>query len=50
MSQLNTPDFPWTGLTIVLTIAVFLAVIATRILQVKGKRVFDEENASTSES
>ena len=50
VSQLNTPDFPWTGLTIVLTIAVFLAVIATRILQVKGKRVFDEENASTSES
>lgn len=50
VSQLNTPDFPWTGLTIVLSIAVFLAVIATRILQVKGKRAFDEENVSTSES
>ena len=50
VSQLNTPDFPWTGLTIVLTIAVFLAVIGTRILQVKAKRAFAEESVSTSDS
>lgn len=49
VSQLNTPDFPWTGLTIGLTLAVFLAVVVTRILQVKGKRAVAEENAATSE-
>lgn len=50
VSQLNTPDFPWTALTIVLTIGVFLAVISTRILQVKAKRAFAHETASTSDS
>ncbi|WP_099022238.1 Rv1476 family membrane protein [Mycolicibacterium palauense] len=48
LSQLNTPDFPWTGLTIVLLIAVFLAAIVTRVLQVKGKREEPTESASTS--
>jgi len=50
VSQLNTPDFPWTGLTIGLTLVVFIAAIVTRILQVKGKRTFVDESASTSES
>ncbi|AQA06801.1 hypothetical protein BVC93_28305 [Mycobacterium sp. MS1601] len=50
VSQLNTPDFPWTGLTIVLTLGVFLAVIATRILAVKGKQSAAEKDASTSDS
>lgn len=50
VSQLNTPDFPWTALTIVLTIGVFLAVLGTRILQVKAKRTFTEESVSTSDS
>jgi hypothetical protein len=49
VSQLNTPDFPWTGLTIALTIAVFLAVVVTRILQVKVKRALADENAATSD-
>lgn len=49
VSQLNTPDFPWTGLTIGLTGAVFLAVVVTRILQVKGKRALADETASTSD-
>jgi hypothetical protein len=50
VSQLNTPDFPWTGLTIAVTVGVFLAVIATRIVVVKAKRAFAEETASTSDS
>ncbi|MGB3484396.1 MAG: DUF6676 family protein [Mycobacterium sp.] len=50
VSQLNTPDFPWTGMTIVLTIAVFLAVVVTRILQVKSKRAAPPEALSTSGS
>ncbi|CAN5596477.1 hypothetical protein BH11ACT6_BH11ACT6_18710 [soil metagenome] len=50
VSQLNTPDFPWTGLTIGLMIAVMLAAVMARILAVKAKRTFTEENASTSDS
>ncbi len=37
VSQLNTPDFPWTPLAIVLTLGVFLAAVLTRILQVRAK-------------
>ena len=50
VSQLNTPDFPWTGLTIAVLFAVFLAAFVTRILQVKGRRVVADENAATSDS
>jgi hypothetical protein len=50
VGQLNTPDFPWTGLTIGLTLAVFLGVVVTRILQVKAKQSHSEETASTSAS
>jgi hypothetical protein len=39
VSQLNTPLFPWTGLTIGLTAAVLLAVVITRLLKVRSKRV-----------
>jgi len=38
VSQLQTPDFPWTALTIVLVIAVALATVLTRVLQVRGRR------------
>ncbi len=37
VDQLNTPDFPWTGLTIVLTVGVLLAAVLTRMLQVRAK-------------
>jgi len=40
VSQLNTPDFPWTALAIVMTLVVILAAVGTRILQVKSKRIF----------
>lgn len=49
VSQLNSPEFPWTGLTIFLVCAVFLAAVVTRILQVKGRRELTRENASTSD-
>jgi hypothetical protein len=38
VSQLTTPEFPWTALTIVLTVAVAAAVVATRALAVWSKR------------
>jgi hypothetical protein len=37
-SELTTPHFPWTPFTIVLVLGVVVAVVATRILQVRGKR------------
>lgn len=39
VSQLNTPDFPWTAWTIVLVLGVFAAAAATRVLQVRSKRL-----------
>ena len=37
VSQLTTPDFPWTALTIVLVLGV-LAALFGRVLQVRAKR------------
>lgn len=38
LHELDTPEFPWTGLTIFLLIAVFAAAIGTRLLQLRSKR------------
>lgn len=38
VGELTTPHFPWTTFTIVLVLAVALAVVATRFLQVRAKR------------
>lgn len=38
VSQLNTPIFPWTEFTIILTLAVFVAAVVTRILRLRSKR------------
>ncbi|HET7665785.1 MAG TPA: DUF6676 family protein [Mycobacterium sp.] len=38
VSELTTEDFPWTPFSIVVVLAVIAAVVATRVLQVKGKR------------
>lgn len=43
VSQLTTPDFPWTALTIVIVLGVAAAVVLTRVLQVKGKRALSRE-------
>jgi hypothetical protein len=40
VGQLQTPDFPWMGLTIVLTLGVILAAVITRVLQVRAKAAF----------
>jgi hypothetical protein len=47
VSQLQTPDFPWTALTIVLVIAVALATVLTRVLQVRSRRSSPREEAPT---
>lgn len=38
LHELDTPEFPWTGLTIFLLIAVFAAAVGTRLLQVRSRR------------
>lgn len=38
LHQLNTPQFPWTALTIVLLIFVLAAAVGTRMLQQRAKR------------
>jgi hypothetical protein len=38
LHELDTPEFPWTGLTIFLLIAVFAAAVGTRLLQLRSKR------------
>src|SRR5246127_3513582 len=48
LHELNTPEFPWTGLTIVLLMGVLAAAVATRFLQLRGKRA--ATSASTTEA
>lgn len=46
VDQLRTPDFPWTGFTIFLVIAVVLATVLTRIVRVRAQRGEPDESAS----
>jgi hypothetical protein len=39
LNELNTPDFPWTALTIVLLAGVAAATVGSRLLQQRSKRV-----------
>jgi len=48
LNELNAPEFPWTGLTIVLLIGVLAAAVGTRFLQSRGKR--SATSASTTEA
>ncbi len=50
VSQLNTPIFPWTEFTIIVTLAVFAAAVATRILQLRSKRSMAAETAVTEDN
>ncbi|MGU3651392.1 Rv1476 family membrane protein [Mycolicibacterium sp. A43C] len=38
VTELQTPDFPWTPFTAVLVLAVAAAAVLTRVLQVRAKR------------
>ncbi len=48
VGELTDSHFPWTPFTIVLVLAVVMAVVATRILQIRGKRQSESGAASTS--
>ncbi|WP_445164533.1 Rv1476 family membrane protein [Mycobacterium sp. Dal123C01] len=38
LHELETPEFPWTGLTILLLIGVLAAAVGTRFLQLRGRQ------------
>ena len=38
LNELNSPEFPWTGLTVFLLIGVLAAACATRFLQLRARR------------
>lgn len=48
VSQLQTPDFPWTPFTIALVLGVAVAAVAVRFLQVRGRRRVAGETVSGS--
>jgi hypothetical protein len=46
VSQLQTPGFPWTALTIVLLVVVAIATVLARVLQVRGRRSVEPESSA----
>jgi hypothetical protein len=46
VSQLQTPGFPWTALTIVLLVVVAIATVLARVLQVRGRRSAEPESSA----
>ena len=49
VSQIQTPLFPWTGLSVVLISGVVLAAVATRALQVRARKAAGAEAVTNSE-
>jgi hypothetical protein len=49
VSELTTPHFPWTAFSVVLTLLVLAAAVATRLLQVRSKRGTVEIESETAE-
>ncbi|MDO3638381.1 Rv1476 family membrane protein [Mycolicibacterium arseniciresistens] len=48
VSQLETGDFPWTALTIVLVVGVLAATVATRLLQIRSKCARADKTAEST--
>lgn len=49
VSELATPHFPWTAFSVVLTLLVLGAAVATRFLQVRARRAGAEIESETAE-
>jgi hypothetical protein len=49
VSELTTPHFPWTAFSVVLTLLVLVAAVATRLLQVRSRRAAAETEPETAE-
>ena len=50
LNELNSPEFPWTGLTIVLLIGVLAAAVGTRFLQLRSRHAATSVNAPITSS
>jgi len=50
LHELNGPEFPWTGLTIVLLIGVLAAAVGTRFLQLRSRRPATSAAAAHTEA
>ena len=50
LTELNTPEFPWTWLTIVLLIGVLAAAVGTRFLRLRSRRAATSVEAADTES
>lgn len=48
LHELDTPEFPWTGLTIFLLIGVFAAAVGTRLLQLRSRRSATSEDTASA--
>nr|WP_304106862.1 DUF6676 family protein [Mycolicibacterium bacteremicum] len=46
VSELQTPDFPWTPFTVVLVLGVAVAAVFTRLLQVRARRTVAESGSA----
>ena len=50
LHQLETPQFPWTGFTIVVLIGVLAAVIGTRFMQLRARRSATSQESAEAAS
>ncbi|MBX9639722.1 MAG: hypothetical protein K2X97_08350 [Mycobacteriaceae bacterium] len=50
LNELNTPEFPWTALTIVLLIGVFAAAVGTRLMQLGNRQPATSKTTSETTS
>jgi len=50
VTELTTPHFPWTPFTIVLVLGVAAAAVATRLLQVRGRKSVAAKSPVTADS
>ncbi len=49
VNELESPEFPWTGLTIFLLIAVLGSAVGARLLQVRSRRTATSANAAETQ-
>ncbi|MFZ1179240.1 MAG: DUF6676 family protein [Mycobacterium sp.] len=50
LNELNTPEFPWTGLTVFLLIGVLAAAVGTRFLQLRSRRTATSTDAANTQA
>jgi hypothetical protein len=49
LNELSTPEFPWSGLTILLLIGVLAAAVGTRFMQLRSRRSATSAQADETE-